>query len=255
MSPISILICSEVLEGLKTLSDNSIDVIITSPPYNIGYGEGKMGSDLTGHLYGEENYDFMDENEYQTWLVQVLNELYRVLKPTGSLFFNHKDRTKITVKNKDGKLVKKTHLFVSPCHIINKTKWNIKQRLIWNRKASHQQNINMFTPIHEDIYWLVKSPKKVVKNKITLPTILDFKRESRKNHPAPFPLELPKSLIQCVAQPKAVILDPFAGSGTTLVAANDLGYCSIGIDNVKRYIQMCEQRVKEQGGNVVVHGV
>ena len=97
--------------------------------------------------------------------------------------------------------------------------------------------------------------EKVVKNKITLPTILDFKRESRKNHPAPFPLELPKSLIQCVAQPKAVILDPFAGSGTTLVAANDLGYCSIGIDNVKRYIQMCEQRVKEQGGNVVVHGV
>ena len=70
MSPISILICSEVLEGLKTLSDNSIDVIITSPPYNIGYGEGKMGSDLTGHLYGEENYDFMDENEYQAWLVQ-----------------------------------------------------------------------------------------------------------------------------------------------------------------------------------------
>ena len=250
-----LLVHSEVLDGLKTLNDNSIDVIITSPPYNIGYANQKQfGSDLIGHQYGETNLDFMDENEYQEWMVKVLNDLHRVLKPTGSLFFNHKDRTKITVKNKDGKLVKKTHLFISPCSMINKTNWNIKQRLIWNRKSSHQQNISSFTPIHEDIYWLVKNPKKVMKNKITLPTILDFKKETRKKHPAPFPLELPKTLIQCVAQPNAVILDPFVGSGTTSLAAHELGYCSFGIDNVKKYIEVAEKRLKENGGTILKQG-
>ena len=87
-----------------------------------------------------------------------------------------------------------------------------------------------------------------------MPTILDFKRELRKKHPAPFPLELPMALIQAVAPPNAVILDPFVGSGTTVLAADKLGHYSIGIDNVKRYIQMCEHRIKEQGGKVVVFG-
>lgn len=255
MQPLSMLICAEVLDALKKIGDDSVDCVITSPPYNIGYKQGAMGTDLKGHIYGDENYDFIDENEYQSWMVQVLDELHRIVKPTGSLFFNHKDRTKITVKNKEGKLVKKTHVFVSPTDFINQTNWNVKQRLIWNRKTSHQQNVHMFTPIHEDIYWLVKNPKTVIKNKITLPTILDFKRELRKKHPAPFPLELPTALIQAVAPPNAVILDPFVGSGTTVLAADKLGHYSIGIDNVKRYIQMCEHRIKEQGGKVVVFGV
>ena len=86
------------LDALKKIGDDSVDCVITSPPYNIGYKQGAMGTDLKGHLYGYENYDFIDENEYQSWMVQVLDELHRIVKPTGSLFFNHKDRTKITVK-------------------------------------------------------------------------------------------------------------------------------------------------------------
>ncbi len=111
MQPLSMLICAEVLDALKKIGDDSVDCVITSPPYNIGYKQGAMGTDLKGHLYGDENYDFIDENEYQSWMVQVLDELHRIVKPTGSLFFNHKDRTKITVKNKEGKLVKKDSCF------------------------------------------------------------------------------------------------------------------------------------------------
>ena len=249
---LSTIIHSDTLKALETMDDDSIDVIVTSPPYNIGYKAGAMGTDLTGHLYGEENYDFMDETEYQSWMIKVLEELYRVLKPTGSLFFNHKDRTKITQRNKEGTLVKKTQVFVSPSHIIERSKLKIKQRLIWNRKTSHQQNPHMFTPIHEYIYWLVKDPLKVKKNKITAPTVLDFQKEGRKLHPAPFPVDLPKLLISAVASDNALILDPFVGSGSTLLAAQELGFKSIGIDNIERYVEMCEQRVKDCGGEAIV---
>ena len=228
------LICADALIGLGTIETDTIDAIITSPPYNIGYASQKqLGTDLVGHKYGTDNLDFMDEYEYQDWMIKVLNEMFRVLKPTGSLFFNHKDRTKITVKNNNGKLVKRTGLFVSPLHFIEKSQFKVKQRLIWNRKTTHQQNPHMFSPIHEDVYWLVKDPRKVVKNRIILPTVLETKREMRKLHPAPFPIELPRMLIESVAPPNSLILDPFVGSGSTVLAAHELGHNVIGIDKEK----------------------
>ena len=256
MKPISVMVCGDVVKVLKQLDEDSVDVIITSPPYNIGYASQKqLGSDLKGHLYGDDNKDFMDEAQYQAWMIEVLNELYRIIKPTGSLFFNHKDRTKITVRNDSGNLVKKTQVFVSPMDFISQTQWKVKQRLIWNRRTTHQQNPHMFTPIHEDVYWLVKNPRKVVKNRITMPTVFETQREGRKLHPAPFPVELPKRLIECVAPDEATVLDPFVGSGSTLVAATELGYWSVGIDIVERYIEMSAERVREQGGEPFILGL
>ena len=87
--------CIDVLEGLKNIDDNSIDLIITSPPYNKvglnGIQKGKKWN-KTIDYDGDPQNDNMDENEYQKWQLNILNELFRVLKEDGSLFYNHKNR-------------------------------------------------------------------------------------------------------------------------------------------------------------------
>ena len=85
----------DVLEGLKKLDDASIDLIITSPPYNkmglSGIQKGKKWNKTIDYNGDREN-DNMDEDEYQQLQLDILNELFRVLKDDGSLFYNHKNR-------------------------------------------------------------------------------------------------------------------------------------------------------------------
>ena len=78
----------DVIKGLKKLDDGSIDLIITSPPYNLG------SDHHTGTKKTNTYFDNMDENQYQEWQLEVLNECYRVLKDEGSMFYNHKNRIK-----------------------------------------------------------------------------------------------------------------------------------------------------------------
>jgi site-specific DNA-methyltransferase (adenine-specific) len=79
----------DVLEILRTLPDNSIDMGVTSPPYN-------KKKNKKGVLVKDINYsdieDHLDEDIYQLQQVEVLNELFRVIKPGGSFFYNHKIR-------------------------------------------------------------------------------------------------------------------------------------------------------------------
>ena len=78
----------DCLEGMRRIPDGSVDLIITSPPYNIG----KMKSN---HIkYGTYSGNDMKEDEYQKWQLEILNECHRVLKDTGSIFYNHKVRIK-----------------------------------------------------------------------------------------------------------------------------------------------------------------
>jgi len=83
-------------ETLKRFEDNSIDLIITSPPYNIG----KMHSNRL--KFGSYANNDMKEPDYQKWQIEVLNECYRVLSENGSMFYNHK------VRIKDGKAIHPT---------------------------------------------------------------------------------------------------------------------------------------------------
>lgn len=81
----------DCLEGMKQLDNESIDLIITSPPYNLGKthhtGNNRFKS------YGKYD-DNMPEALYQQWQIEILNECYRVLKQDGSMWYNHKPRIK-----------------------------------------------------------------------------------------------------------------------------------------------------------------
>ena len=89
--------CIDVLDGLRQLDDESVDVIITSPPYNKGFSG--VGKNYANKLWnntidygGDPSVDNLPEDEYEKWQIEILNECYRVLKPDGSMFYNHKNR-------------------------------------------------------------------------------------------------------------------------------------------------------------------
>ena len=88
----------DVMDGLKLLDDNSIDLIITSPPYNkAGLNGIQKGKKWKGTIdYNDDvNVDNIPEDEYQKWQIDFLNECFRVLKSDGSMFYNHKNRSTI----------------------------------------------------------------------------------------------------------------------------------------------------------------
>ena len=79
----------DCLEGLKQIDDESIDLIITSPPYNLGKSHHTGNNHFKAYTEYDDN---MPEDLYQKWQVEILNECYRVLKKDGSLWYNHKNR-------------------------------------------------------------------------------------------------------------------------------------------------------------------
>src|SRR5699024_6410559 len=126
-------------EGMKRIPDGSIDLIITSPPYNIG----NMKSNTTKHgTYAGNN---MNEKAYQDWQLSILDECYRVLKEGGSLFYNHKVRIRKGVG-------------LHPLEFILKSPFILKQEIVWDMGKSANCDKIRFFPFSERIYWLTKSP-------------------------------------------------------------------------------------------------
>ena len=77
---------------LKEIEDNTIDLIITSPPYNLGHKNRKEVKDHSGIIVKYNSYgDNLPQKEYEEWQIQLLEECYRILKPTGLLYYNHKE--------------------------------------------------------------------------------------------------------------------------------------------------------------------
>ena len=128
----------DALEGIKQLEDESIDIIITSPPYNkAGLNGVCKGAkwNKTINYGGDINIDNRPEDEYQEWQTDILNECYRVLKKDGLLFYNHKNR-----------IVKGKGYIISPYSWLLKTPFLIRQEIIWNRKNGPNQDPSRYVP-------------------------------------------------------------------------------------------------------------
>ena len=78
----------DCLEGLKKIQNNYVDLIITSPPYNLG------NNHHTGAKRHKSYNDNLNEDDYQIWQTRVLDECFRVMKKNGSMIYNHKNRIK-----------------------------------------------------------------------------------------------------------------------------------------------------------------
>ena len=134
------LLLGDCLEKMRELPENSVDIILTSPPYNIG----DMHSNRVKH--GTYQNNNMNEFDYQKWQIKVLNECFRVLRDDGSMFYNHK------VRIKEG-------LAIHPLKWIFDSKFLIKQELVWDQGKSANCDKIRFFPFSERIYWLVKDKK------------------------------------------------------------------------------------------------
>lgn len=235
MRPKDKIILGDVLEILKKIDDNFVDLGVTSPPYN--KGEKHKGWLVKNVKYNIAN-DNIPEEVYQEQQIQVLNEIYRVTKPGGSFFYNHKTRWT------RGKML-------HPFEWLQKTKWTIRQEIIWDRMIAANIRGWRFWQIDERIYWLYKPidgnkiGKELKSKHALLTSIWRFPPERKNGHPAPFPLVLPARIIHSILDDKkGVILDPYVGSGTTCLAAKLLGSNYIGIDVSKEYVKDAENRLK-----------
>lgn len=254
-------------EQLKLLPTNSIDLIVTSPPY----------ADQRKNTYGG-----IQHNKYVQWFLPISEQLFRVLKPTGTFILNIKEKVVdgerstyvmelILEMRKQGWLW--TEEFIWHKKNCYPGKWPNRFRDAWERllqfnkhRKFHMYQEEVMVPMGE---WAnsrlknlsatdkVRDNSKVgsgfgknISNWIdrdkAYPTnVLHLATEcNNKKHSAAFPEELPEWFIKLFTKEEDLVLDPFMGSGTTLIVANRMRRNSIGIDIVPEYCDMVKKQLR-----------
>lgn len=231
-----VLIAGDALTSLRDLDSDSVDLGITSPPYN---KQEKNKGWLVNSVVYDSAGDALPENEYQNSQVEVLNEIFRATKHGGSFFYNHKIRWH------------KGEMF-HPMDWLRKTRWNIKQEIIWDRTLAANIRGWRFWQTDERIYWLYKPAdgkligKELASMDAKMTSVWRGVPETGNDHPAPFPLWLPARIIISVLRDaeRGTVLDPYLGSGTTAVAAKLLGHRYVGIDASEKYLDAARLRLE-----------
>lgn len=221
----------DCLDQMKEIESNSISCIVTSPPYN---KKGLSGKVKPGNqVWKKFNIDYdsygddLSEKDYHQWMVDVLNEMKRIIKPDGSIFFNHKPRRHNN----------KVHL---PTDFISKSDLNVYQLIIWNRLSSPNIRKDVLLPCTEHIYWLTKGKPKVYKEQISKEfhsEVWVINPDKNTKHPAPFPKKLVETCVLLTTQENDLCLDPFLGSGTSALVCKNNNRDFIGIEIDPKYIE------------------
>ncbi|MGZ4865071.1 MAG: DNA-methyltransferase [Halobacteriota archaeon] len=242
-------------ERMLELPNKSIDLVVTSPPYNIEVDYGnrtRNGQIITskGHKYK----DNLSEETYRSLLRTVFGECKRVLKNDGSAWIN--------IKNKlvDGVVVPPFWIqeFFEDLYLKNLIIWNFD----WGGSTSKR-----FAPRYEFVFWFVKDKQnytfnlddvkvpalnyrpKRYKTQLKNPTdvwripMISGNFLERTGHPAQFPEKLVERIILAGSNQGDVILDPFIGSGTSAVVAERLGRYFIGYETVEEYVRAANERL------------
>jgi site-specific DNA-methyltransferase (adenine-specific) len=229
-------------ESMEELPDNSVHLMVTSPPYNVGK---EYDEDLT-------------LDEYRDFLKKILKETKRVLVPGGRMCIN--------IANLGRKPYIPLHAFL--IKDILDLGFLMRGEIIWNKATSGSPStawgswLSAKNPTLRDIheYILVFSKGTYSreslgrKSTISKDEFLEFTKSvwtfaaepaTKIGHPAPFPVELPYRLIQLYTFENEIILDPFMGSGQTAIAALKSRRNFVGYEINKNYVKLAEKRIKE----------
>jgi modification methylase len=233
MKPLNELILGDTLQTLQKIDSDYFDLGITSPIYNKKNNQGALIKKIVYDNY-EDN---IPEDLYQENQINVLDEIYRTIKPGGSFFYNHKCRFE------NGNMI-------HPITWLSKTKWTIKQEIIWNRKITGNLRGWRFWQTDERIYWLYKPNgssigKELLPKHANFTGIWEIMPENKNPHPAPFPIEIPTRIIYSIfdEDKDKIVLDPYSGSGTVALSAKLFGCNYVGIDISDKYIEMAKERM------------
>jgi len=229
-------LCGDCLTVMQSMSDESVDLVVTSPPYNLknstgnGMKDGRGGKWSNASLiHGYSHYhDNMPHDEYAAWQRACLTEMFRLIKNNGAIFYNHKWRVQAGLLQDRQDIV---------------SGFPVRQIIIWKRKGGINFNKGYFLPTYEVIYLICKPEFELTQGANAYGDIWEFMQEMKNEHPAPFPVALIERIIN--STDAQLILDPFMGSGTTAVAAKKLSRNFIGIEISPEYIELAKKRLDD----------
>tara|TARA_R110002012_G_scaffold281321_1_gene470349 strand:+ start:77 stop:826 length:750 start_codon:yes stop_codon:yes gene_type:complete len=228
---------ADCLEVLPSLKSESIDLIITSPPYE----------DITGAGYTASNKDVLFLKLYSEFLDKVFKEYKRILKPNGQLFFNIKSKTlKKTLKtphwieftNGFQSLIFKSYIIWKYAGSFDSTKsrFHLDYEIIYHLSKGNDIYLNQDSKYHDPLssVWYVPH---------------NIKKEDRV-HPTQMPIALVDRILDLAAKPDDYVLDNFLGSGTTGLACKKRNLNFIGIELNKNYFELANNRINENNNTV-----
>lgn len=230
-------ICGDAIKVMQQIPDESVDLVVTSPPYNLknstgnGMKDGRGGKWKNAALvngYSHHN-DNMPHKKYVAWQRSCIAEMVRIIPDTGAIFYNHKWRVQ-------GGLLQDRQDILSG--------FPVRQIIIWRRKGGINFNPGYFLPTYEVIYLIAKPKFRLAKKANAYGDVWEFGQDLKNPHPAPFPLDLIERIISSTNA--NLILDPFMGSGTTALAARNYGRDFIGIELSPEYCEMAEARLSNE---------
>ena len=251
-------------EDLSWLPPESVDLVVTSPPYWNAVDYSKHSSGEEGWHRGAYSQGFATYSEYLDWWGQVCAEVSRVLKPHGVFAFI------VGTVRVDGQP------FPVPQDLLvraNKVPLAYLDEIVWNKTTGGARRAGVYLQhpsagyfypniLAEYIYLLAKTDGEKWtppwRDKSNAGPVIDdlFTREIANNvwhiapvppsstgHPAPYPAEIPHRLISLYSPIGGVVLDPMVGSGTTVHAANALGRLGIGSDIEENYVEIARRNI------------
>jgi len=239
----------DCIDGMKQLDSNSIDLIITSPPYNVDLGNNK---------YHKTSYDLYNDNkehyEYIMWLKSIFELLYIKMSIGGRVCINIGDGKNGAIPTssdiiqfmKELRYIPITHIIWDKSQVGNRTSWGS-----WLSPSCPS-----FPTPFEHILVFCKESKKLQHNGISDLTKEEFIeyslslwkfapeiKQKEYNHSAMFPEKLPYRCIKMFSYINDLVLDPFCGVGTTCAVAKRLHRNFIGFDISKKYCELADKRI------------
>lgn len=262
---IDTIIIDDANSALASFPDNCIDLIVTSPPY---FGCRQYGNETIGRE--------LNPMDYVERFLSFSSVLRRVLSQSGSFYLNIGDiyfgtkgfsrnsgkyKRKTDTHYKEHKICKPNgrelqykQLLLLPARVaigMQAQGWILRNDIIWHKPNAlpcYSQDRRL--PRYEHIYHFVKSSRyyfnyQKAKDVNFHTDILTQTIQPFKDHPASYPLPMIEKLIHTTSRKGEVVLDPFAGSGTTLVAAKNLQRKYIGIEINKSYLDTIQERLRQ----------
>ncbi len=232
--PLGEVHCGDCLSLMSRLPHGSVDLIVTSPPYNLktstgnGMKNGRGGKWPRARLMNgyADHHDAMPHDQYVAWQRKCLTAMMRVLRPDGAIFYNHKWRVQ-------GGLLQDRADIVDG--------FPVRQIIIWRRKGGINFNPGYFLPTYEVIYLIAKPDFRLASKASAFGDVWEIPQEGNNPHPAPFPVELAQ---RCIESTDArIVLDPFMGSGTTAVAAEAARRDWVGFEISEEYCELARERI------------
>lgn len=216
--------CRDILPTLP-----KVGACLTSPPYNLGGFHQMHGGNSAKWGYDQFSDD-LPEDEYQAEQIALCNLLFDVVE--GPLFYSHKNRIV------DGRLI-------SPLRWMEQTRWAVHQQVVINKGSGANVDKRRFFPVHEVMLVCFKDADGRLNNEACLTDVWAVEQTNRKDagHPASMPLSMATKALS--ATKAGVVLDPYMGSGTTAIAARELGMAFIGIEQSPAYFDFACKRIAD----------